>query len=194
MPRRGRRLTPEEVALWNRVAARTTKAPPADGARRGKEPGPPAPPEVGAPRAPIGVDRPARNAVKYDLAPGIAAELRAAPLSMDAKTNRRMRRGSLAPEAKIDLHGMTRAAAHAALAAFIGDAAARGLRLVLVVTGKGRRAAGGGPIPEEAGALRREVPIWLRAPHLAGHVLQVDIAHRRHGGSGAYYVYLRRRR
>ena len=86
---------------------------------------------------------------------------------------------------------VTRIEEDAAHALVLG-ARARGARLVLVVTGKGRDRDEGGPIPAPRGALRHQLPAWLAQPPLAGAVLQVAEAHRRHGGSGAYYIYLRR--
>ena len=64
---------------------------------------------------------------------------------------------------------------------------------MLVITGKGR-APDGGLQPQRHGILRHSVPHWLGAPPLAARILQVAPAHQRHGGGGAYYVYLRRRR
>ena len=69
----------------------------------------------------------------------------------------------------------------------------RGLRHVLVITGKGRAGGPDAPLPVRPGALRHAVPHWLHMPPLSAAVLQVTPAHRRHGGDGAYYVYLRRR-
>lgn len=107
-----------------------------------------------------------------------------------------MQRGKLKPEARIDLHGMTLADAHPALTDFVLRAHDRGLRLLLVITGKGQ---GGdrrddGPIPIRRGVLRQQVPGWLVAPPLGAVVLDVRPAHHRHGGEGAYYVYLKKRR
>ncbi|TRW98817.1 DNA mismatch repair protein MutS [Paracoccus sp. M683] len=112
------------------------------------------------------------------------------PLRMDHKTHRRMRQGKLRPEARLDLHGMTLATAHPELIAFVLSAHAAGKRLVLIITGKGR--GDHGPLPTRPGALRHQVPIWLHHQPLAGLVQQVTAAHLRHGGEGAYYVYLRR--
>ena len=67
------------------------------------------------------------------------------------------------------------------------------MRLVLVITGKGKRRDDTGPIPQRVGALRHQVPQWLRLPPLGPAVLQITEAHLKHGGSGAYYVYLRKR-
>ncbi|MGL4321553.1 MAG: Smr/MutS family protein, partial [Paracoccaceae bacterium] len=105
----------------------------------------------------------------------------------------KMTRGKLAPEARIDLHGMTLSEAHPELISFILNAHSAGLRLVLVITGKGKPKADHGPIPYRTGVLRHQVPQWLRLPPLGPAVLQVSEAHLKHGGSGAFYVYLRRR-
>ncbi|HRO15757.1 MAG TPA: Smr/MutS family protein, partial [Paracoccus sp. (in: a-proteobacteria)] len=96
----------------------------------------------------------------------------------------------LRPEARIDLHGMTLAVAKAELTGFILSAQSAGRRLVLVITGKGK--GDHGPLPTRAGALRHEVPHWLYMAPLAQAVLQIVPAHLRHGGEGAYYVWLRR--
>ena len=112
---------------------------------------------------------------------------------MDRRRFDKLRRGRLEPEARIDLHGMTSERAHAALTDFILAAHARDLRLVLVITGKGQ--ADDTPHqPRRHGILRHSLPHWLAAPPLTGRILQVATAHQRHGGAGAFYVYLRRRR
>ncbi len=112
---------------------------------------------------------------------------------MDRRRFDNLRRGRLEPEARIDLHGMTTGRAHAALTGFILRAHAEDLRLVLVITGKGR--ADDTPLSHRRhGILRHSVPHWLAGPPLNARVLQVAGAHQRHGGAGAFYVYLRRRR
>lgn len=116
------------------------------------------------------------------------------PVAMDHKAFTKLSRGKMDPEARIDLHGMTLDQAEPALAGFLRRAHGSGKRLVLVITGKGRASENEGPIPERPGRLRRQVPIWLSRGALSGLVLQVVQAHRRHGGDGAYYVYLRRSR
>lgn len=135
------------------------------------------------------VEKPERR----DLMPVLGQTLTAAPLQMDAKTHGKMTRGKLVPEARIDLHGMTLAEAHPELIRFVLNAQGAGLRLVLVITGKGRPGPDTGPIPQRLGALRHQVPQWLRQSPLGPAVLQVTEAHLKHGGAGAYYVYLRRR-
>ncbi|RJE80996.1 Smr/MutS family protein [Paracoccus sp. JM45] len=119
-----------------------------------------------------------------------AERLSAADLRMDAKTHRKMSQGKMRPEARLDLHGMTLSAAQPELMHFIMSCHSSGLRLVLVITGKGR--GDYGPLPTRPGALRHQVPYWLHSPPLSMVVQQVTAAHYKHGGEGAYYVYLRR--
>ncbi|WP_241239926.1 Smr/MutS family protein [Silicimonas algicola] len=89
---------------------------------------------------------------------------------------------------------MTAAAAEVALRSFLLRATSEGRRLVLVITGKGRPAPEHDPVPRQTGVLKRAVPEWLTRPPLSHLVLDWTEAHRRHGGSGALYVYLARAR
>lgn len=127
------------------------------------------------------------------LAPGPAAPPPAKappPLQpLDRRTRQRVARGQAQIDARIDLHGLTQAEAHAALSRFLHAAGARGARLVLVITGKGARSGGG-----ERGVLRRQVPQWLALPEFRPLVIGFEDAHVAHGGEGALYVRLRRRR
>ena len=197
--RKPRHLSPEERDLWDKVAARTM--PLRDTPRPAPAPGkPPKKPmaekEVFAadPLPEFRVGQKAQTAVRHDLLGPISDRLAQAPVNMDSKSHRKMTRGKLKPEARIDLHGMTMAEAHPELTAFILGSQAVGRRLVLVITGKGKDRDDGGPIPTRQGVLRHQVPQWLALPPLAQAILQVTPAHIRHGGHGAYYVYLRRSR
>ncbi|RUS59569.1 DNA mismatch repair protein MutS [Pseudorhodobacter sp. E13] len=190
MPRR-RSLRPEEEELW-RAVARTAKPMHAPVFRRKVQDNPaefsePAVKSHSVPRI-----APFRLGEK----PATPRPQTAAPpaLQMDAKAFGKLTRGKLAPEARIDLHGMTLAEAHPELIRFILNAHSAGMRLVLVITGKGKPGVDTGPIPRRTGILRQQVPHWLHQPPLAPAILQVTEAHLRHGGSGAYYIYLRRHR
>ena len=200
--RKKRRLSTEEAELWAQVAATATPLHPQESqslpqceppalppsVRRGP------PPETSTPAIliPVGAPPPPSR-VSLDLAPDPHATLLGAKARMDRRRFEKLRRGRLDPEARLDLHGMTAERAHGALRGFILSAHADGLRLVLVITGKGR-------LPERdsllhrPGVLRHQVPHWLAAPPLASKVLQIVPAHLKHGGGGAYYVYLRRQR
>lgn len=197
MARRPRGLRPEEEDLWHRVARSATPLHPAR--PKPEHPLTPPAPKPGQPPkpdpAPLPVFRIGQSAspTPGGAAPSRAEGLAAAPVRMDRKAFVRLSRGKLAPEARIDLHGMTLAEAHPELIRFILGSHGAGRRLVLVITGKGRDGDGEGPLfPQRRGILRRQVPQWLNTPPLGGIVLQVAQAHRRHGGEGAFYVYLRR--
>ena len=198
MVRRPRHLSAEEKALWKKVADSTERLHPASRSRAelpAPKPAPtmPAKRPVAHPAFRIGQSaKPAPPS--HDLAPSLSNSVASQPLAMDRKTFGKMKKGRLAPEARIDLHGMTIAQAHPVLTRFILDAVDADRRLVLVITGKGKHRDDGGPIPVRHGVLRHQVPHWLRTPPLQHHVLQIAEAHLKHGGHGAFYVYLRRRR
>ena len=133
-----------------------------------------------------------KQLVHLDLAMSVSEQVAGRKISMDRKAYARLMRGKLRPEGKIDLHGMTLEGAHPVLTRFILSAQSQGKRLVLVVTGKGKQRDDGGPIPVRIGVLRHQVPQWLNNPPLSLAILQVTQAHVRHGGGGAYYVYLKK--
>ena len=184
-------------------------------AKRPGKPGPAKVPKVALPPAPAGPvfanpapakaalakPAPAKAALAKPVVPmPTAAPYRAPPqvprppAGLERQARLALRRGTLAVEARIDLHGMIQSEAHAALTGFLMRARAAGHAHVLVVTGKGGSGGGdfAGPFSER-GVLRRSVPHWLRGPELRGLVLGFEEAARHHGGGGALYVRLRRR-
>jgi DNA-nicking Smr family endonuclease len=112
------------------------------------------------------------------------------PLAFDRDIDRARLRGKRAPEAKLDLHGMTLAAAERAVAEFLAESSELGRRVVVIVTGKGLRLDGGRVL---GGRIRAEFPGWLDRADNRALIASVRSAHLRHGGSGAFYVLLRRR-
>ncbi len=110
---------------------------------------------------------------------------------LDARSFDKLKRGQRAIEARLDLHGFTLDAAHDALIRFIENGAARDLRALLVITGKGGRGSEDG-MPRAS--LRESVPRWLNEPNLRKHLLAFTPAHAKHGGGGALYVLLKRKR
>jgi DNA-nicking Smr family endonuclease len=172
-----REPTAEERELWERVrrsvrplrpfrfepAPRPAEAEPAPQATTQPPPPPPATASVVRPPSPP------------PLAP------------LPSRERLRLSRGQSQVDARIDLHGMRQETAFHALIGFLRQAQARGDRVALVITGKGRSS-------EETGALRRLVPEWLARPEFRALVLGLEEASRRHGGGGALYVRLRRRR
>ena len=197
-----RKLTSGEIELWHRVAKQTERLHPEARPSPATNPlpkpkpkkSPPVPSERFKPEMfELGAHAKPKSA-RHDLKPTVASGLRAAPVQMDGKAYRKMTRGKLKPEGKLDLHGMRVDSAHPALVRCVMSAHASGKRLVLVITGKGKDRDEPGPMPVPRGVLRHQVPQWLSLPPLANVVLQVTPAHVSHGGGGAYYVYLRRHR
>lgn len=192
--RRPRRLTEEEIRLWRTamqdavpldrpdhavVPVVTAVAPP--------PPAVPAPdplpsPSGSAPSPPSRPSAPAKPAL-----PSAPPAAPVWPPGLDRRTDQRLRRGLLAIDARIDLHGMNQATAHAAVVAFLLRCSYEGRRCVLVITGKGTPGEGGG-------VLRHALPRWLAETPTRPIVIAHAPAQPRHGGDGALYVLLKRRR
>lgn len=195
MARRPRLLTPDERLLW-RAAMKTVD--PLPGRAVPDEPEPPVPAETPGPAEPsqpaAGNPLTARPATAKPPA-GPARPTEPPPLSpgamagLDRRTAERIRRGKLPLEGQIDLHGLRQDEAHRVLAGFIDRSHRDGKRAVLVITGKGtgRPDSGGG-------VLKANVPRWLNEPRLRPMVLSFHPARQHHGGEGALYVLLRRKR
>jgi len=199
---KGSGLKDQDLALWKHVTRDTKplakrEPPPA------RAPAPETPPAKAAPTAdketrptrplsrplprprPVALVKRAEPAIEHGRAAGV-----------DRRSAERLRRGRLPVEARLDLHGHTQDQAHVALDHFLGEAQARGLRCVLVITGKGTttRAAATGAATGASGVLRGQVPRWLNEPGNRARVLAFDYAQPKHGGLGALYVLMRRKK
>lgn len=108
--------------------------------------------------------------------------------TLDGSWDRRLSRGLVQPDLAVDLHGYTLDTAYRTLDAGLAEAIGRGARMLLLVTGK-PRASGSG-----RGAIRAAVGDWLAASRHASDIVAVRGAHPRHGGTGALYIVIRRRR
>ena len=109
---------------------------------------------------------------------------------LDRRQADRFRRGQLTIDNRLDLHGLTRQEAHAALQAFLVRSQEQRHRVVLLITGKGQR----GPLEERTGILRRLVPEWLNETSMRRRIVALALARPQHGGDGAYYLYLKKLR
>jgi DNA-nicking Smr family endonuclease len=196
--RRKETLSDEDKRLWRQIAQtvvpmhplaleETPSASSSEAVGQDKEP--PVRDLVLLPNPPQPPAAPKKRAKPKPLVPGEMVDI-------DASTSRRFAKGNMAIDARLDLHGMGAEAAYLALKGFIKGEHARGSRCVLVITGKG----GGGPQPwidkmgENRGILRRALPTWLNEPATRNHVLAVTAAKGHHGGAGAFYILLKRRR
>ncbi|PSL17951.1 Smr/MutS family protein [Shimia abyssi] len=188
-----RRLTRDEIDLWRKVTDSAQRLHPE---KKIHDLPLPKPKPVKQPRATIPEfklgGKSATRLPAHDLLASVSERVAKQPLQMDKKKFAKLKRGKLVPEGKIDLHGMTMDQAHPALTRFLMRAHGEGNRLVLVITGKGKSKPYEGPIPTRRGVLKHQVPQWLSLPPLRSVVLQVSESHLKHGGGGAYYVYLRR--
>ena len=101
----------------------------------------------------------------------------------------RLRRGIVQPDRTIDLHGHTLATAHGALDHALARAVAEDVRVLLVVTGKPPK-----PDSRGRGLIRANIGDWLGTSGYRDRIAAVRNAHPRHGGAGALYVILRRKR
>ncbi len=195
-----RDLDAGEHALWDEVV-RSVK--PARGKRPPKAPAEPTPKRAAAKTplraaAPPKPPKPPAEPLK-GLAPAL---MPGQPMAgVDGGTAERLRRGRITPDAVLDLHGLTQDRAYATLLNFIRRSHARAHRCLLVITGKGlgkvsEASAKGFVMPERSrgGVLRALVPHWLNDSDLRALVVGVQTAHQRHGGTGALYIYLRRKR
>lgn len=179
-------LTPQDRALWSKVAATVRPISPTPI----KSVVPPlAPPVMTAPQERIAAPpKPGRVPVARvtPVPPRPSAD------TLDGGWDRRLSRGVVAPDSTIDLHGHTLASAHAALDRGLARAVTRGDRVLLLVTGKPPRPES--ERPHARGAIRAAVRDWLGASPYADRIAAIRGAHPRHGGLGALYVVLRRPR
>ena len=164
-----RPLKPEEKTVWKRVAR--TVAP------RRAEKGP----KSARPLPPMGPTK-EYFANMLRLPPDIAPAPNGVPQSLDENQDKKTRRGRVEIDAKIDLHDMTQAEAKPALLKAIIRASNRNHKCVLVITGKGLRGEG---------VLRRNFIGWIGDPQIRPLIATYAKAHIKHGGSGAWYVFLK---
>jgi DNA-nicking Smr family endonuclease len=189
-PPRG--LSDGEAVLWRRLTATVVPIhPPRHG--EGDQPkagggAPSAPPDLAArkekPRVPLH-PRPAAG--------GPPPRIGEDRVGLDTSWERKLARAAIAPDFTLDLHGHTLDQAHARLDSGLAQARAMDARLVLLITGKSR------PTPaadrgSTRGAIRAKVLDWLAAGPHASDIAAIRGAHRRHGGEGALYLVLKRRR
>ena len=104
---------------------------------------------------------------------------------IDGTSARRMQRGQVPIEDRLDLHGLSQEEAQKEVKVFIGSAVQKNFRHVLIITGKGR---------DGHGILREKVPEWLKDAPLCYHLNAISYAQPKDGGKGALYIRLKRQR
>ena len=93
-----------------------------------------------------------------------------------------MRKGQYNVEAILDLHGMTVAKANAEVDRFLQQCLHQGIRIVLIIHGKGHHS--------QEPILKNKLNHWLRS---IDGVLAFCSAAKEHGSRGASYVLLKRK-
>ncbi|HVO03883.1 MAG TPA: Smr/MutS family protein [Candidatus Cybelea sp.] len=183
-----RPLSEEDRALWHSIAKTATPLK----RRRKSAPAPDSAASADSP-LPRKSQKPKRQSPIVTSPTPPPAPVATPPLAhgkstgMDRRQAERFQRGQLPIEGRIDLHGRTQAQAHDDLHDFLAGAHAAGKRCVLVITGKGMTAS-------KTGVLKENVPRWLNEPSLRRHVLAFAYAEPKHGGEGALYVLLKRKK
>ena len=182
----GRRLSPDEAALWRRVA----------GSVRALRPHQPLDVTKGpAPATMVRVqDEPLRNSTPRAAGAVGIARTPGSQNTLDGTWDKKIGTGQLTPDRTIDLHGFNLAAAHHRLDLGLDDAIRSGARVILLVTGRAPRAGTSRIDLPLRGIIRESVGDWLAASRHSGAIAAVRGAHPRHGGAGALYIVLRRTR
>ena len=170
-----RSLSPEEAALWARVAATITPL----SRDKVQLQTPEKPTQVVTPKA-----TPMTRAMRLDAT--VPPHSRS---TLDGSWDKKLRTGAVEPDRTVDLHGMTLDRAWQAVDDALERAIGAGDRFLLLITGHHRP----GDPPVARGRIRAAVHDWLAASRHAPRIAAVRGAHRRHGGGGSLYLILRRR-
>ena len=173
-----RRLTDDEQRAWDRVR-KSVKPLKANRPTRIKSAAPANTLIKSQPAEPVPVSREIRTPTRT---PSERHQNASGPQNRGAE--KKVRRGKVEVSSTFDLHGHTQQSAWSALPVFLMREQARGSRCVIVITGKGKLGEG---------VLRRNFLRWIEMPEARNLVSGFAQAHPRHGGAGAFYVFLRRR-
>ncbi len=201
MRRVQRRLSPDEAALWARVASTVKPLGPAIPHRDGEGDQPQADGGTGEPIGGLAKARQAAGAPTPPLRgsppPRPGEERKPRTLDrhgLDASWDRKLAQGIVQPDFTLDLHGHSLDAAHTRLDHGLALAQAQGARVVLLITGRSRASDDHAGRGERRGAIRAKFLDWLAAGSHASRIAAVRPAHPRHGGAGAVYIVLKRSR
>lgn len=194
-----RGLDTDDIAVWRTVAKRVAplKAPfnpQADPTPKSSRPTKKRKSETVFQPVPFRVGERAKTNISTSQQPAIITQPASVSPNMDRRNFQRLLKGQMEIDATLDLHGMTTDQAKSQLHRTVARAHKNGLRMLLVITGKGKKTNTDEFNRPRRGVLRDALPDWLRGPGMSHLVLQVSQAHPKHGGKGAFYVYLRRRR
>lgn len=199
---RARPLSEEEHRLWRAVVKDARPLSSGQIIPEPEQPAPPSPqPKSGEvvraavqPKPMASIVRPPSISSRHPTPPPLTG--------LDRRTSQKLARGQISADARLDLHGLRQDEAHAALQRFLSRSRYEGLRCVLVITGKGEspfarhtlHSAHYHEVSDHSGVLRSALPQWLSEPQFRTEVAGFQPAHPRHGGGGAFYIWLRKRK
>lgn len=162
-----RNLTPEEKLLWNAIlktVAPLKKAPPASLKKEDS---------IFAP-LPRKVSVPPSNRQASHLPSSIPV--------LEKHSARKIKANKIPFSATLDLHGLSQSLAYERLKTFIFKNAQEDRRYLLIITGKGK------------GILKQAVLNWLHEDTFRFLISALEQSHLHHGGEGALYVVLKKKR
>lgn len=192
--KRRRGLTPEEEALWRKAMRDVAPF-------RGKKP------SLEALVSKAKETRPGNDVGPIRRAPALGRAHAPTPLSPraehpfaagDPRLDRLAGRGRLAIDAVLDLHGHSQRTARGVLGRFVAEQHGKGARCLLVITGKGAPSLSFGGAEKSfdqgagRGVLKARLHDWLAEEPLRKLISRASPAHPRHGGGGAFYIFLKR--
>lgn len=182
---RDRKLSTDERILWGKVA-RSTRPMPGKSSELTELDAFLADAEAAAEQEKVEKQTSASPMPQQTAAPSTGKPPAGVHHPLERPVKRKIAKGRLALEARIDLHGLVQSEAHAILLDFLIRAHERGMRHVLVITGKGSSMG-------SEGALKRAVPLWFSKPEFRYLISSYESAAQHHGGEGALYIRLSRR-
>ena len=110
---------------------------------------------------------------------------------LEKNTLKKIKKGKFKIQSKLDLHGFTLEESKEKVVEFILKNYKYKKRLLLIITGKGRRLT----VSEGwrgTGKLKKNVPMWLKSVQLSKYILWFDSASPENGGEGALMIYLKK--
>ncbi|CAD7337925.1 Smr/MutS family protein [Sphingomonadales bacterium 56] len=174
-----RHLSSDEQAIWNTLT-------------QSVRPLRPRPRPEALTERPVAIST-GRSVTPLSPRPVDAPSARAPATMLDTSWERRIRSGTLTPDMTVDLHGHSLSSAHARLNQALSSALARDHRVLLIITGKPPKLSASSQ-QSRRGAIRGEIGHWLETSAYADRIASVRQAHPRHGGTGAIYIILRRKK
>ena len=112
------------------------------------------------------------------------------------KINKKLKKGKIPPDQKIDFHGMSLVEAEELLCNTVISCYNTNKRCILFITGKGinkKEVDYRNETKLYYGKIRSAFSSWIRKPEIEKYILSVEQASLAYGADGAFFVYLRKK-